>query len=532
MKNTVIRALFTLVLLQIAAVFAYANGPGSLDLTFAGTGYIRDAVSPSEWGRKVVIQPDGKILVLSYDNLVSGISRFNPDGTLDTSFGNGGRVLPHEFFGFPRSSGSVLLLQPDGKIVFTGALSGASNGGGTVIRFNSNGTPDPTFDHDGKVMVDYANAGGSAQRAALGPDGKIAIQGFWVDPRFSALYAGMAVYNSDGSYDTSFGVNGRLASVGLWSAISFQADGKTIGVVPGLRAIRRNANGSADTSFDGDGTSAAPDLPQDADTTSVVLLPDGRILVGGSATIGPDKNFCIVRYNIDGSLDTTFNGTGTVKTPMSTDNADLEALAVQSDGKIVAGGSISVSNSVGDISLVRYNFDGSLDTTYGSNGKAVIDLGFGDKLIGMALDSVNRAVITGQSQTAYVARITSEAAPLVDVGGRATTPNGQGISNAIVFLINENNERRNAITNGFGYYIFSGVSSNETYTVFVSAKRYRFQPPTRSVTLMSSVMDLDFIGNPGSQSLVDRVIGDEKSATKNSGSMEVRRPLNGGKIPR
>jgi uncharacterized delta-60 repeat protein len=511
MKYTVIRALFALLLLQIAAAFAYANGPGHLDLTFAGTGYIRDAVQPSQWGSKVVLQPDGKILVMSYDNLQSGISRFNPDGTLDTSFGNGGRILPNAFFGFPRSSGAELLLQPDGKIVFAGGLSSATNGEGSVIRFNSNGTPDTTFDVDGKVRVDYNNSGGSAQRAALGPDGKIAVQGLWVDPRFSALYAGMAVYNSDGSYDTSFGVNGRLAPFTLWSDISFQADGKIIGAISGLRAVRRNANGSADTSFDGDGTSAVPDLPEDATATSVVLLPDGRILVGGYAATGLDNNFCIVRYNPDGSLDTTFNGTGTVKTPMSTNNAYLEALAVQSDGKIVAAGELSVSISVGDISLVRYNVDGSLDTTYGSNGKTVIDLGFGDKLLGMDLDSANRAVITGQSQTAYVARITSDYAPLVDVGGQATSTNGQGISNATVFLIDENNQRQHTLTNGFGYYIFPGVSSNETYTVFVSAKRYRFQPPTRSVTLMSSVMDLDFIGNPGSQSFVDRVIGDEKA---------------------
>lgn len=510
MKYTVIRTLFTLLLLQIATAFAYANGPGNLDLTFAGTGYVRGTDFPIQSASDVVIQADGKILVLGTNSASSltNISRFNSDGTLDTSFGNGGRISPGDLFGFPLTAGSHLLLQPDGKFIFTGSV-----GGGAVIRFNPDGTPDTTFDGDGLARVDYYNNnGGSVLQAALSPDGKITVQGLWVDPRFSALYEGTARFNGDGSYDTSFGVNGRLVNFNPGLAFFFQPDGKMIGGIDHLRVVRRNADGSLDTSFNGDGTSQAPPLPGNSLVRAMALSPDGKVLAAGEVMWnGVNDDFAIVRYNSDGSLDTTFNGTGIVVTPILEGNDRATGLSIQSDGKIVACGTSSLPDFTQDIALVRYNVDGSLDTTFGSNGKTTIDLGFSESVKRMVLDGSDRALVFGRSQTAFVARFTSEAAPLVDVGGRATSTNGQGISNATVFLINANNERRNAITNGFGYYIFSGVSSNETYTVFVSAKRYRFQPPTRSVTLMSSVMDLDFIGNPGSLSLVDRVTGDEKA---------------------
>ena len=503
MKNTVIRALFAFLLLQIAAAFGYANGPGNLDLTFAGTGYVRGAALPLDSVKDVVIQTDGKILVLCNNNLSSltDISRFNPDGTLDTSFGNGGRLLPGALFGVTSSSGSALLLQPDGKIIFAGNV-----GGGALIRLNSDGTLDTTFDGDGRAPVSYNNNGGGVLQAALRPDGKITVQGRWVDPRFGAQYDGTARFNNDGSYDTSFGINGSLVNFKYGIPFSFQPDGKVIGGSGQLRVIRYNTDDSRDASFGIDGVSQIPPLPGNAPVRAIALSSDGKVLTTGEVLWnGLNDDFAIVRYNSDGSLDTSFNGTGAVVTPVLGSNDRPSGISIQSDGKIVVCGTAQRPDNSQDIALVRYNIDGSLDTTYGSNGKVVIDLVFSEGNLSMVLDSSDRALVFGRSQTAFITRFTSAAAPVVDVGGRATSTNGQGISNATVFLINEHNERQSTLTNGFGYYIFSGVSSNETYTVFVSAKRYRFQPPTRSVTLMSSVLDLDFIGNPGSTSLVERV---------------------------
>ena len=98
--------------------------------------------------------------------------------------------------------------------------------------------------------------------------------------------------------------------------------------------------------------------------------------------------------------------------------------------------------------------------------------------------------------------------------------NGQGIGGATIVLTNSQQQKRYALTNAFGYYAFPGVSSNEIYAVSVSNKRYRFQPSSRSITLLGSVADVDFTGNPGSESL-----SGEKSGVRTTGQMEVKRSL-------
>jgi uncharacterized delta-60 repeat protein len=503
MKN-IIRTLFALSFLQLAAIFALANGPGNLDLTFAGTGFVRGAELPLYTARDVVVQTDGKILIVAHDSLSSRmyVARFNPDGTFDASFGNGGLLYPGDLIGRPTISASLLLLQPDGKILVQG-----------VIRLNSHGTLDTTFDGDGWVDVRYGNNPGGVEQAALGPDGKITVQGRFVDPRFGSQYAGTARFNSDGSPDTTFGVNGSIVNFHPGFDFSILPDGKMIAGSDSLKIIRRNSDGSLDTTYNGTGTSQEPPITGGTSIRAVELVPDGKVMVAGSISNGVNDDFAVVRYNSDGSLDNTFNGTGLVITPVLSGNDRAYALSVQTDGKIVVSG-IAGQGVPGDANLVlvRYNIDGSLDTTYGSNGKAVFDFGFAENNISMALDSSDKAVVAGQSQTPFVARITSEAAPLVEVGGRVTSINGMGISTATVILKNSNNERRYALTNAFGYYGFSGVSSNETYVVSVSNKRYRFQPSSQSITLINSIANVDFTGNTGSETLVDPVIGDGKRA--------------------
>lgn len=533
MKYTVIRALLTFLLLQFSAAYVYPNGPGNLDLTFAGAGYEYYGFEGGPYrGTEVLVQPDGKILTLSNSNPMyarTGITRFDPDGTLDKSFGNGGKILPDVHFGFDASGGGGLLLQPDGKIVFVGSMGWEVGRSVALARYNTDGTLDTSFDGDGMVLTRIAGHGSFSTGAALGPDGKIVVIGQWYDPPAFGYRPGMIRYNANGSLDTSFDGDGQLTTSSFhWSGIAVQADGKIVTSFSlstsdtNFRLARYNLNGGLDADFDGDGMVTTPMLPGTSGIFSMELMPDGRILAGGKTTTGSNYDFAIARYHPDGSLDTSFNGTGKVITPVGAGDDNLQDIAIQSDGKIVAAG-FSRNGTVLDMELVRYHFDGSLDSTYGSGGKAVIDLGFNDLIDAIALDASNRAVIVGAAQMNLVGRITSDHAPLVDVGGRVTSTNGQGISHATIYLTNENNERRQALTNAFGYYLFSGVPSNETYTVGVSAKRYRFQPPTMSVTVMNSITDLDFTGNPGSQSLADKVIGDEKPASDNFGSAGIIR---------
>ena len=500
------------------------NTNGSLDTSFDGDGKVKTDVGHSGVsGTDVIVQADGKIVTLAALSIfATGIARYNADGTIDASFGSGGRIAIT--FNGDGVAPVELLLQPDQKIVVvvrSGTQEAMRLG---VMRYNADGTPDTSFDGDGTIRLTFPGDTQSyASGGALAPDGKILVTGGTRNFQTGAVRNVIVRFNTDGSPDTSFDGDGFLFSTTTqWSQIGVQTDGKIVASLAGspFMLARYNVNGSIDKSFDGDGMVLTPILVAGASIREIFPMPDGRLLVSGSTTQdGANYDFALVRYLNDGSLDQSFNGFGKVVTPILAGDDRLAGARIQSDGKIVAAG-YALTGSVGDLALVRYNTDGSLDSIYGSGGKRVIDLGVNDRIGGLALDASDKAVITGSGYRYFIARITSDFAPLVDVGGRVTSTNGQGIGNAQVVLRDQNNNRLNALTNAFGYYIFQGISSNETYTVSVSAKRYRIQPPMRTITLMNSVSDVDFIGTSGTESL-----GAEKPATKTSGIMEIKRSL-------
>ena len=185
-----------------------------------------------------------------------------------------------------------------------------------------------------------------------------------------AAAAPPALAAAPGDLDTSFGGDGRVASSGGlgWAEVAIQPDGKivVVGSTTGsARVARFNPDGSPDTSFNGTGHAVAPDW-----ANSVIFQAGGKIVVGGSS---PTRGFAINRYNANGSLDTTFDGDGMLVTDFgsSTDPFDgLGGLAPQTGGKIVAAG-----RSGGDYALATYNSDGSLDTSFSTDGKLTTDFG-------------------------------------------------------------------------------------------------------------------------------------------------------------
>jgi uncharacterized delta-60 repeat protein len=512
MSITGSRAFFAILFVLLAAVSAYPSGPGSLDLTFAGAGYKIDSFGDGSYiafGGDVAVQPDGKIVIVGYWIGAFVLARYNPDGALDTSFGVGGKV----FTAFPLASSAPydLMLQPDGKIVVVGKDGSDFNGRIVMARYNPDGSLDTSFGSNGKVTTGVFNGGPcGATAGAIQPDGKIVIAGYAYNSSQMKYYFAVARYNTNGSLDTSFdgdGITTTAALDALWaSSVVIQPDGKIVaggstgstgGPSDKFILTRYNPNGSVDTTFDGDGIVTTQMLQTGSVVVSIALLADGRIVAGGST----NSHFGVVRYNPDGSLDTSFDGDGKVITSVLSGSDSLYDIAVQADGRVVAAG-YADNGSNNDLPLVRYNTDGSLDSSYGSGGKAVFDLGFNDRIGGMTLDAAGKAVIVGTSNNLLIGRITADFAPLVDVGGRVTSTNGQGIAGAAVVLTDENHNSRSAITNPFGYYGFSGISSNEIYTVRVSSKRYRFQPSSQTITLTVAVGNVDFVGNPGSESKV------------------------------
>src|SRR5262249_29179472 len=129
--------------------------------------------------------------------------------------------------------------------------------------------------------------------------------------------------------------------------------------------------GSLDTTFGGTGK-VTTDFAGGSDyAAALVLQPDGKLVAAGQAQANPqntDSNFGLARYNTNGSLDTTFGGTGKITTDFSSQYDQGAALVLQPDGKIAVAGSAEVGNNSA-LAVARYNADGSLDTTFGGTGK-------------------------------------------------------------------------------------------------------------------------------------------------------------------
>lgn len=243
-----------------------------------------------------------------------------------------------------------------------------------------------------------------------------------------------------GSLDSAFGASGIvLANLGAGDdvahAVRIQPDGKIVTAgtdfsLGAFRVARFNADGSLDAAF-GAGGSVATLINGNASLAyAMALQADGRIVVAGSTSIAPASAFAVVRYNPDGSLDSGFGSGGAVVTPLLNVPASLKAVAVQADGKIVAAGTYGgVGN--GDIGVVRYASDGSLDPTFDGDGIALIAASPGgdDTAEGIALQPDGKIVIAGSvtvgTRNFLILRLNAD-------GSLDTGFNGSGILNFAV----------------------------------------------------------------------------------------------------
>jgi uncharacterized delta-60 repeat protein len=332
-----------------------------------------DIGDSSSVARAVTVQPDNKIIAVGYAYKGTDrdmvLVRLNPDGSLDTDFGEGGIVFAD--FG-EGDLASALALQPDGKIIVVGTtFSGNSF---AIARFLSDGTPDNDFSEDGMDVSGIGDQADGGPAVLLQSDGKIIIAG--TDYNVPDYYFAMIRYNSDGSVDDTF-IPGNDVVEGLANNAVLLNDGKILmvgqnngGTGVDFQTARFNNDGTLDNTFSYDGK-VNTDISYTDVAFDVNVLPDDKFIVAGYTYTVADFRFAFVRYNEDGTLDNTF-GTNGISYEDLTDISGTEycrGIYVQPDQKILAAGYLY--NSAPYTLLARMNSNGSVDSTFGDNGKFI-----------------------------------------------------------------------------------------------------------------------------------------------------------------
>jgi uncharacterized delta-60 repeat protein len=401
---------FTAFVISLAAGLTAFAQPTLLDPTFGTNGKVSSHVlSFNSWGNDAVLQPDGKIVVVGAGNndlnfpmgYHAAAIRFNADGSLDATFDGDGRTStildPSKV-----SETRAVALQPDGKIVATGIYKTPDfqDASGFIIRYNANGSLDTSFDNDGiKLFPSVFNI---PWDIAVQPDGKIIVAEHKDGFRISR-------FNSDGSPDLTFNSTGSVVIPNGGSVASepvrlaVRPDGKIVltGISLQLRVVQLNSDGALDSSFGTNGIASG------VGGYALSLQSDGKILVVNRNTDFPaNTRQEIKRLNSDGTLDGSFGsgGSTTVSFVNQDDSlANPSDLAVQLDGKILLGVGIRLTSSGSgfDFGLARLNSNGALDNSFGFNGRFVADIQGQDYGRALLLQPDGKIVLAGQSDGGF-----------------------------------------------------------------------------------------------------------------------------------
>jgi uncharacterized delta-60 repeat protein len=428
-------ALVGMVIFLWTAPLALA-APGDLDPSFADDGKVTtDFFGGDDAGKAVAIQKNGKIVVAgtAFNGNTGGndfaLVRYNRNGSLDKSFGSDGKVTTH-FFGGPRpqfdtaNRANALAIQSNGKIVVAGVDVNKTTGVNdfALLRYNRHGDLDHQFGNGGKVTTDFGGIFAEARGLALQPDGKMVVVGTTIDT-FDVVTRNsdfaLARYHSDGRLDTTFGTGGKVVT----------------------------------------------DLTRHDAAYAVQLTADGKILVTGSSDCIPPAPcalslFVLLRYNADGTLDTSFGNGGQVTTNFQI-YSSAYGVDIAPDGKIVVAG-VTGSGCIplcSQFAVARYNPDGSLDTGFGSGGKVMTSLGGVSWGYAVAIpdgELSDKIVVAGYYRNLFICGLTGGPVFTCDFallrlnndgsldasfgdGGKVTTDFGGGASDAALALAIQKN---------------------------------------------------------------------------------------------
>jgi uncharacterized delta-60 repeat protein len=397
-----------------------AAGPsaGALDPAFGKGGKVLVAppADAGEWPGAQAVQPDGKIVIAgtaapARNGYAILLLRFLPDGTLDPSFGTGGRVwsdlvtlatpLTGAVVGdaaLGSSSASAVAIQPDGRIVVGGSTQSGASTAFAVMRYLSDGRPDESFGSGGLTVTDFdQSTNDGVGGLVLLPDGRILAAGA------GGGAAALARYRPDGALDPTFGParNGTVTTGnrGLLNALSFGAEpgGKllvagqagTSGGPFDFGVARFSGDGVLDDSF-GDRGIVATDVGSTGEwAAGVASGPGGTVIAAGAS----GSTFAVARYLGDGKLDKAFGAGGITKA--GPDLGGAHALVQLADGRLLLVGERLVGETR-EVTVARYRPDGALDSTFGDGGAVGTDVSpVHDDGVAAELYPGNRLVVAG-----------------------------------------------------------------------------------------------------------------------------------------
>jgi uncharacterized delta-60 repeat protein len=407
---------------NIEVTCAAPAASGGLDPAFGDNG--RVVINGAGAATAVALQADGKILV-TYPG--AQLLRLNADGTLDATFGTGG-IVAVDFSDDRSERALAVAVQADQKIVVAGYTSVDRRQNMGAARLNADGTPDLAFGTQGRVAIPVVTDLVTAERTISGdgdeangiliqPDGKIVLTGSAVmivregGTSNAFGFAAAVRLNADGSLDSTFQGNGRAThgfgpdEVAFGYASALQPDGKIIvgGSVssrsgdPDLALVRFNTDGTADDSFGNEGDYTRVDVAGGADTIQgLVLAPNGHLWVAAQyhSPAASARRFGLLEIRGDGFRQST----GSPPSSMIHDADDfVRDIELLPDGKMLLAGAFA-SSTVNDYAVARMNADGSADTSFGTNGVVTVDFfdarDFGR---GMVVQPDGKAIVVGGS---------------------------------------------------------------------------------------------------------------------------------------
>lgn len=419
--------------------------PGSLDPTFGTGGVVTSATGGNAIA--TAIQSDGRIVVAV--TTVPGevtVTRYEANGTLDTTFGDNASGVVRTPVGSIPVHTRGLALQADGKIL-VGADTALAQF--ALVRYNNDGTLDTGFGVGGIAVTSMSTgASPSGDPFAVQTDGKIVVTG--VRNNSVALVR----YTTNGTLDTSFGTGGVVSSEGGYgTSVILQPNGKI--VVAGGRfdvdllsgdflTLRFNADGSPDTTFNAPSGFVSTDFGGDDQGGSAALQSDGKIVVFGTTTGATGADFALARYNANGSLDTSFGTDGKVTVDFGGNEFGANVV-VQADGKIVV-----IGGDFGRALVARYHADGTADASF--DGAAIPFFGFGG-----ALQADGKIVAVGGTGQVALARLLGDS--LTPVEPTVTSPTSLDVTGGGATLAGEVTDDGGAVITERGV-VFAKTSEN------------------------------------------------------------------------